>query len=282
MDPKSKKNRYKTDRKRKKERAGLFFVNVSKLVFGLSFLLALSAGLIFAHDMVTQASYFNAKTIALEGTVQLSREAVLEQAQIDIGKSVLAMNLSLMRKRLLAHPWIVDATVKRQLPDTVEIRIQEQQPLALVDLGTLFLVNGKGEIFKAWSPQDPKDLPVIRGLDFSSIHATGSPAGEAWESALTALNLVRTSDPELFEHGLHALNADPETGITLCLFGGGKAVRMGYRDFAAKLQGFKRALFQLTAIETISDVDTIDVMETDRIIVTPVQTRPGSETGREA
>jgi len=282
LDPKLKKNRYRADRKTQKEKTGRFFINALMLVLGFSGLIVLSAALIFFHDLITQVSYFKAKTIVVEGNRQLSRELVLEQAQIRIGESVLALNLNVARKRLVGHPWIVDATVKRQLPDTVEIRIQEEAPLALVDLGKLFLINKEGEIFKEWSPSDPEDLPVIRGLDFSDIKTPGSSPSAAWEATLAVLELAQTPDAMIPLHVVRSIHADPETGITLCLFDGGKAVHMGFDHFAAKLLGLRQALFRLKMIETIEDFDAIDVMEKDRIVVVPVRTGQASGTHKEA
>jgi len=282
LEPRAKKNRYKADRKIKRENAGRFFIHAGRGFLWFSGIALLSAGFILVHDLVTQWDYFNIRTIVVDGNRHLSKKAVLEQAQVETGKSLLAMNLNRARKRLLAHPWIVEATVKRQLPDTVEIRIDEETPLALVDLGSLFLINTKGEIFKKWSDTDPQDLPVIMGLDFSDIPTPGGPPGAAWESAVAVLKLGQRRNAMIPAPVIRSVHADPETGITLCLFEGGKAVRLGFGDLETKLAGLKQALFRLNLMESVADFDAIDVVETDRIVVIPVPDEFTSGTHREA
>ncbi len=282
MDPRPKKNRYKAKKGSQKARMGRFFVIGLKGSLGVSGLVLLSAALVFVHDFITQAAYFKVKTLSVQGTRRLSRETVLEQAKIRKGTSALGINLGLTRRRLLAHPWIVDATVKRQLPSGVEIRIQEEDPLALVEMGDLFLVNRQGEIFKKWSPSDPQDLPIVRGLDFSDVGVLGAPPSAAWKDAMAVLRRI-TAPHALFPGSMvQSVHADPELGITLCLFDGGKALHLGHGDFAVKLVRFREAFLRLSAMENISDFDVIDVRERDRIVVIPVRTGPVPRTGKEA
>ena len=120
---------------------------------------------ILIHEIVTQCDYFAAETITISGTRRLTHDQVARQARIRTGDNILSVNLSLVRKRLLAHPWIAEAGVSREIPSGLRIRIEEHSPLAVVDVGKKFLINHSGIIFKAWDASDPADLPVVNGLN---------------------------------------------------------------------------------------------------------------------
>ena len=98
--------------------------------------------------------------MVIEGNQRLSGKQIAEQAQVEEGMNILAVNLTLARKRLLSHPWIAEAEVLREVPSGIKIRIREHAPLAIVDLGRRFLINEKGEIIKAWTASDPAAFPV--------------------------------------------------------------------------------------------------------------------------
>ena len=73
----------------------------------------------------------------------------------------------------MAHPWINDADVSRNLPNEISINIVEQRPFAILDMGRKFMINIRGEIFKEWSDSDPGHLPMISGLEYSDLSVAG-------------------------------------------------------------------------------------------------------------
>ena len=128
---------------------------------------------ILIHEIVTQCDYFATHKITIEGTQRLTHEQVARQARVRTGDNILSINLSLARKRLLAHPWIAGAEVSREIPSRIIIRVKEHAALAVVDFGQKFLINQQGRIFKTWNPSDQQDLPVISGLDLSDLKVYG-------------------------------------------------------------------------------------------------------------
>ena len=119
-----------------------------KLLAGCGALLAVTVFFILVHDFITQCDYFRAQEITITGIQRLSREQVVRQAKIGKGDNVLSVKLSRVRNRLLAHPWIAETEVRREIPSRLIIRVKEHSVLAAVDLnGKLFLINHQGQIF---------------------------------------------------------------------------------------------------------------------------------------
>jgi cell division protein FtsQ len=70
-----------------------------------------------------------------------------------------------IRAMLLNQAWIKDARIRRVWPDTLQIHITEQRPIAywLRSDGKPALVNPSGEIFRPAANPDIPHLPVLKG-----------------------------------------------------------------------------------------------------------------------
>lgn len=69
------------------------------------------------------------------------------------------------------HPWVRDAHVWREWPDTLVVQVEEYQPVALLQSGGLFYVDADGSVFRRAQGED-LDYPIISGLDpkLGSMH----------------------------------------------------------------------------------------------------------------
>jgi cell division protein FtsQ len=177
--PKKPRKNYRKGAKRKQHFAFLRrFMIGFYVVAGLTVLIATSCFFILIHDVITQCDYFNANSLKIEGMQRLTTKQIIRQARVRKGMNVLAVNLTTVRKRLIAHPWIAAAEVRREIPSGLNIRIKEHAPLAIVDLDRKYLINEQGQIFKEWAASDPDSLPLINGMqltDFSVHGKTSDP-----------------------------------------------------------------------------------------------------------
>jgi len=102
--------------------------------------------------------------VALSGNHYVEPPRVLEIFATDRGKSVLRIPLDDRRKQLESLPWIEQATVRRSLPNRVEVEIKERTPVAFVresdDMG---LIDAHGVILDRPLEGD-FHFPVITGI----------------------------------------------------------------------------------------------------------------------
>lgn len=246
-------------------------VAIFKFSVGVFFLTVLSLSFILTHDVVTQCDFFRSKKIQISGQERLSESEVLSQAGIERGGNTLAINLNLVRKRLLCHPWIAQAQVTRELPDSIIIRIKEQEPLAIVDLGGKFIINTAGDVFKVWEEKDPRNLPFVTGLDFSDIclqKETGSPS---FEALMSILNLGQKGSRLFADRPIKEVHIDPDLGLTLYPVNGKKAIKLGYRNFEEKLRFLETILNRFDQQQDWSGVDGIDLANLNRVVITPAK-----------
>ena len=135
--------------------------------------LVMSAAFIFSYDLTTQSEVFRAQKITVAGIQRLTRSAILEKAELKAGMNIFSVNLPLIRKRLLDHPWIAKAEISRIPPDRLTIAIKEHVPVALIRLDHTYILNTEGEIFKPWISSDPRRFPIIEGIEFEDLHIRG-------------------------------------------------------------------------------------------------------------
>ena len=283
--PKRKKLRKITRKGRKRGRRRIKFLD--RLVLGFKFASAIAAvmmvtgAFILVHDLLTQCEYFSARQLTIEGMQRLTREQVVRQAGVHEGINILSANLALVRKRLQAHPWIAEAEVRREVPSGLAISIQEHRALAMVDFGQKYLMNKNGEIFKAWEPSDPKNLPVISGLSRSDLRVYGQSdpnrddsvkAGSApFQAVMRILHLGGKKGSILPNREVKQIHVDQQIGLTLHAFERGNVIKLGFSDYAGKYRMLTRLLAYLKRHRSILDFDHIDLNNLRRVVVKPIK-----------
>jgi cell division protein FtsQ len=74
---------------------------------------------------------FAVREVYADGRVRTGQEALRAQLDIAIGQPILAVDPDATRARLEQLPWVEQASVERMLPDRINVRLIERQPLAL-------------------------------------------------------------------------------------------------------------------------------------------------------
>ena len=226
---------------------------------------------IFSYDFLTQCDYFKAENIVVTGADRLSEKQVLRHAKIFKGINILSVNLTMVRKRLLAYSWIDDAEVSRELPNGINIKIKEHKPLAILDLGRKFIINAHGEVFKEMAVSDTDDLPTIKGLEFSDINVQGKPHSVAFNAVMEVLELGKKSESVLPYRLIKRIQVDREIGLTIFTFDRIKAVKIGYNNYPSKYARLKDVLLYLRKRHGFSHLESIDLNNLNRIVVNPTK-----------
>ena len=224
---------------------------------------------IVAHEALTQSSYFKARRIVVEGNDRLSTEDILKQAEVKPGVNILGVNLRILRFRLLANPWIVDAEVGRQLPDTIHIRVTERAPIGKVELDRFYYLDHSGELVKTVEPSDQIRVPVVTGLKVSDIDLNSQARSQMFKPVMEALHLGQLCGGVLPLHALCRIHADPDMGITLFGFESGLTIKLGFGDYESKFSRLRDIVSYLGRGEELSNIECVDLNDVDRVVVRP-------------
>lgn len=270
----TRRNFYKNSIAKQRVKIMEYFKTGLKISAGIAALLLVSFTFIFGYDFLTQCDYFKAKSFSVTGIGKLTKEQVLKQARLDKGVNILSVNLSEVRKRLIAHLWIAEAEVSREFPSKIHIRIKEQKALAVIDLERKFLINTAGEIFKEVSATDPDNLPIVSGLEFSDINVLEETRSLPFDAVMQVLKLGQNPNSFLPNTLIKRIHVDREIGLTIHApaFASGmiSTIKIGYHDYPGKYAGLKSVLTYMKKRNEFSRLVSIDLNNIDRIVVLPV------------
>jgi len=275
------KNYYKNSDAGKRNKMLKRFVFGLKLMVVGTALVFVSLLFVFSYDFLTQCDYFKAKELMVIGTHRLTQNQVLQQANISSGVNIFSVNLSKVRRRLLAHSWIEDAEVRRELPSGINIRINEQKPLAVLDLGRKFIINTHGEIFKEMDKADHCNLPMISGLEFSDINVKGESRSIPFDAVMNILGLGQKPESVLPYTLIKKIHVDREMGLTIYAFDHIREIKIGYNNYPDKYAMLKDVLFYLEKNGGFSRLESIDLNNLNRIVVNPAKIESAAKDHKE-
>jgi cell division septal protein FtsQ len=186
--------------------------------------------------LITESPALRVATITVHGNDRLSRGEVLALLADLHGRNILSIDLEAWRARLLTSPWVEAAVIRRVLPGTLDVVVRERTPMGIARLGRdLYLVDQHGVVIDQFGPAYADlDLPVI----------------DALASRLSQID-VRDADDAV-----------------VLLDGDTVMLRLGDRDFAARLQGYLDVAPALK--ERVAAIDTVDLRFGERMYVRPL------------
>lgn len=151
------------------------------------------------------------QSVEVEGRHRADRQAILAAVGARRGTPILSVDLDAAKTRLEALPWVRSASVERQLPDGIYIRLVERQPLAVWQHhGRFDLIDQDGALIPNTQAEDFPALPQVVG--------DGAP------SAASDLVDLLASEPDLARHvtasvriGGRRWNVELDNGIEIAL-----------------------------------------------------------------
>ena len=107
---------------------------------------------------------FGVKAVHVQGASIAGEKAIREAADVDVGDSILGVDLARVRERVEAQWWVREATVVRLLPDTIVIAVKERTPQAVWQhQGRIGVVDTEGRVIRGADPAEFTRLPLIVG-----------------------------------------------------------------------------------------------------------------------
>ena len=200
---------------------------------------------------------FRVEEVMLEGRANESSAQIMKALDISRGAPLMTVDLKSARTRLEELPWIRVASVEREFPATVRVRIVERRPLALWQRkNELVLVDDEGGMITSQKLERFPDLLVLVGKD-APMHAT-------------ALLSILAHEPDLKKRVNAAVRVgDRRWNIRM---DNGVYVRLPETDALSAWQRFARLERQHKLLK--QDLLSIDLRIPDQLIVRTRAGRP--------
>lgn len=150
---------------------------------------ALLAGLWLAGNQVRlsvlTSRAFAVKTVAVRGNQRARTADLLALCSSVLSENIFRADLAKLREEIRRSPWILDASLSRSLPSTIEVTVRERTPAAIVGFeGRVWLIDATGRRLAEYGPDVAEfDFPVLTGFE-------GLPRDEAARRIKTGAGAV--------------------------------------------------------------------------------------------
>jgi len=220
-----------------------------------------------AVAVVSGLDIFRIDRINVRGNQRLSSGEVLAMLENLRGRSVLAVDLDEWRRALLSSPWVLDASLRRTLPSTVDVVILERAPLGIGRInGALFLVDDRGAVIDEYGPNYADlDLPIIDGLS-----STGEAHADLYR-ALLARRLLDALRVRNIASQISQIDVSDARNAVVLLEGDPTLIRLGNERFVERLQSYRELAPALR--EQVPAIDYVDLRFDERVYVRPARER---------
>lgn len=245
------------------------------VVLGAS--LVVAAGLLGVYHWLSASDTFVIRRVEISGNRRVSEAELSRLMALGPAANVFTTDVETLATRLETHPWIRDASVSRDVPDGLEVRVAENETVAAVLLGGLYLVDHQGRPFKRASATagDLDDTVVITGLTREAFQRDSAQCVAAIRRGLTAIAAYKKGKhrPSLGE-----VHLGPRGGITLTTYERAIAIFLGSAgrgELDERLAAFDAAWTSLepAQLSSVRSFRVADRAPSDRVTIAFAENR---------
>ena len=259
-------------------RGGVVLAIVAVIAVGSAAWASLGPGWVRAR--LSALRLFRIETLQVSGNRTLTSADVLATAGLRAGESLVGLDLTAARARLVAHPRVRVASVRRRLPGTIVVEISEREPCVIVRADRDYLVDAEGVVVAEAPAGTRPDLPVLKGVEATAgtLSARGvvdlaagielvAAIRQVGFPALTAIDYVDLSDPD---------------DAVIVPVSGRPLVHAGRRDAAGRLRRWH--LVAPDMAQRWSELEYVDLRSEGQVVAMPAAPVPaaGAEAKRAA
>jgi cell division septal protein FtsQ len=250
------------------------------LVSKIALALALVAGVYLgvqqaAKRFFYENSDYRLSAIEIETDGNLSREQVLETANLREAENIFRVNLARVHDQLQQLPQVDEVQVLRKLPGEIDIKISERKPIAWLTSekriadpfasNAAFLVDARGVLMKEKKLlPEYLGLPLITGCTSESLEA--GKIVESFESK-AALELLRLSTRSFMQTRFQIREIDVSKGYCLLVTDKNHTqVTFGFENLDTQLQRLEK--FLVYSDDSKQELATVNLLVQRNIPVT--------------
>jgi len=202
----------------------------------------LAVGALYAYRYVHASDLFARRNITIDGCSHLDPgklEALIKQ---DFPLNLLRLDLDQLRIRLEQEPWIRRVEMRRMLPASLQINIQERVPSVIAEVGgELELLDNEGVLLDRYNPGYGKfDVPVFRGMQGDNAEAYAVLQQE--NSARVRLGVQVLTELESgsveFTRAISEVDLSDPGNVRVLLVDDTAEISLGDKDFLKRFQDF--------------------------------------------
>lgn len=237
------------------------------LITGMALILALVAGAVWWVDQpLLDLSYLHVSRVEVRGNAHVATEEVLSHVGLQAPVNILQLRLRDLASKITTHPWIRNASIRRQLPLGLVITIEERKPIGMLVTGRTYLLSADAVILDEVTEPPVPALPTFRATWRAQYRA-----GEHIEDPrlLGAVHLLESlgEAPRLGQREVEEIAVEADGNYILHLTGARAVLRLSPAEPLSQLTRLDVALRHRGG--TLESLAYVDLRFSGRVILKP-------------
>jgi cell division protein FtsQ len=253
---------HKTKRKKDARRGGLSPRRWLPVAAAALILLLAGAGGAAAYSWLGRSAIFSLRLVDMNPCAHVSGDEITGILKGVGQRNIWSLSKEEIGRRVQSHPYVREVAVRKAFPDKLVVRIEEREPVAMINLDALYYVDERGGIFKRLTAYDAKNFPILTGFSRDDLMA---------KDPVTIRNLKRTID--LLRHtetgslsrNISEVHYDAQDGYTLVTRDHGLQFKIGTMAFPEAMQRVEEAMPKLASLGKEKGI--VDLKTAGRIFV---------------
>jgi cell division protein FtsQ len=201
---------------------------------------------------------FRVRAIDITGNEHLSESELRQMAGLKGDESLIALSGKGVYERLKESPWIQAASVRKEYPSKLLVKVRETESFALLDMkGKMFIVDERGRMLEELKDNTVPFLPVILSDPYAEKDAFHEAVGLAGVVRKMGL-LHKNQRIEIIAHKPNEISANLD----------GLLVKVGAGNYEEKLGRLVEIEEEVRKRGIV--VDFIDLRYAGKVVVRPV------------
>ena len=154
----------------------------------------------WARLIASELSFFRVRRVEIVGVRYLAPTDILGRLRVDTTRSVWD-DLSVLERRVAAHPQVANVTISRKLPGTLVVNVVENLPIAMVSTERGFLVfDDRGRQLPLDPSKVPVNLPIASRRDTALFRLLARVRADRPRVFARLSDVTRVGDREVLIH----------------------------------------------------------------------------------
>jgi cell division protein FtsQ len=237
-------------------------VETRRLAAGTIVFCGVSLAAFLLPSVLSSAGFLQVTTITIRGQQHVSPGEVFALIGQLRGQNILMADLEMHRQHLMTSTWVKTATLRRILPSTIEVSVEERDPIGLARVGgRLYLIDGAGAVIDEYGSRfDERNLPIIDGVAPGNDGVVDEVRAQFVSDLVVALEAVPALSSQISQINVE----DPYDAVVL-LNDGPTLIHLGHEQFAERLLEY----FELAPVfhAHVADIDYVDLRFDGRVFI---------------
>jgi cell division protein FtsQ len=226
------------------------------------------------YRYVNSASLLTLRDVSVFGCTRSDPDAIAAIVHREFNTNILRIDLKRLRSRLQQETWIRRAELRRILPGSLQIYVQERVPSVIAELGgELALLDEEGFLLDHNDPAYGKlDVPVFTGLrgdDAASYKVMQEENSSKVRVGVQVLAELASGSPD-YARAVSEIDLSDPANIKLMLVDDTAEVFLGDRDFLKRFQMLMSSQEQYQELKAQGrEIASVDLRFDSQIVFRP-------------